>query len=203
MNCEDLRKCLPLYVDNELSAEETRDLRHHLDACPECCRVADSEERFQTLLREHLAEVPAPPGLRERICLCLADEASAREIRPRRASRLPAWGAVAALLLLAGGFVAGRLLAPGGHPDHIVLRGHLVCLACDRAGVPLEVQRRCRETGHSTGLRTEEGRLVAFAPSQVVSALVSDPALRGGRVEAEGAFYPRIATLDPIRVRRL
>lgn len=93
--------------------------------------------------------------------------------------------------------LADRGLSRGGEePLRVHLRGHLVCVQCENAAVPLACQKECVAVGHRTGMKVADGRVLGFVDTDVIAAIVSDPDLRGREVEVEGALYPRITTLE-------
>jgi hypothetical protein len=132
MNCESVTKLIPLYFYGELPPEEEDRLEQHLDTCPACARQAESQRALSAAL-DHREMQPSAALLAE----CRHDLMRAvyrheapvvrtAGLNPRVAS-VPHWGGFAAWLpslgawrmplgasaLLALGFVAARLTAPG------------------------------------------------------------------------------------------
>lgn len=66
MDCPTCEAMVDAYVDGELSAYESADFEHALEACPECRRRLDAARAMRGLLRELPAD-PAPDLLRARI----------------------------------------------------------------------------------------------------------------------------------------
>jgi len=54
------------YLDRELSTEEIREVKQHLDACPPCLQYFRYEEHMRRLVRQACCE-SAPEYLRVRI----------------------------------------------------------------------------------------------------------------------------------------
>lgn len=65
--CEDLFRKLDDYLDRELSAEEARLVREHLETCAQCTAEYRFEESVLTNLKTKLARISAPPDLMDRI----------------------------------------------------------------------------------------------------------------------------------------
>lgn len=94
---------LDRYLDNELTAEETRGLQAHLRECPSC--AADALQRLQLKRAAHFAGKRYAPSadFRRRI-----EQQVAAKARPRRTwFRVPAF-ALAAMVLLVAVVTAGR-----------------------------------------------------------------------------------------------
>jgi mycothiol system anti-sigma-R factor len=76
--CEEVFERLDDYLDRELSVEEMRLVREHLETCAVCA----SEHRFETGvingIRDKLTRIAVPTGLRTRISALLAAEAARR-----------------------------------------------------------------------------------------------------------------------------
>jgi anti-sigma factor RsiW len=91
-------------ADGELTAEQAASVNEHLAECPSCTASALA----QTLLKSSTARAgrrySMPPGLRERLQAQTSQESRQHrpEISPRPAVRfgLPAWAAIAAVLLI-------------------------------------------------------------------------------------------------------
>jgi hypothetical protein len=124
MNCESVAKIIPLYFYGELPPEEEDRLEQHLDACAPCARLAESQRTLFAAIdrREMLPSAALLAECRHDLMRAVyRQEASI----PRRAGfsphRFAAWlpslGAwrmpLGASALLALGFVAARLTAPG------------------------------------------------------------------------------------------
>ncbi|MFQ5894191.1 MAG: anti-sigma factor family protein [Nitrospinota bacterium] len=103
MDCDEARKFLGAYLDDELEVKDALDLRGHLGECEGCRSRYEADRALKETLRERLGGVRVPDLLRARILRELRRE-ERRVLRPRLAL---AWGAVAAALLLV---VGGGLL---------------------------------------------------------------------------------------------
>jgi anti-sigma factor RsiW len=101
LRCEEARRLLTPYVDDEVAAAERQALEQHLGACPPCSSRAAAERtaRRVMLLRGRTLSPRAPDALRRR-CASLAPG-------PRRASAWPGWRR----LSLASGSLAVVVLA--------------------------------------------------------------------------------------------
>jgi anti-sigma factor RsiW len=126
MNCDSVTKLIPLYFYGELPPEEEDRLEQHLDTCAACGREAESQRALSAALDRRATE-PAAALLAE----CRHDlmravyRQGASGVRPSAPAAyargwsawLPSFGAwsmpLGASALLALGFVAARLTAPG------------------------------------------------------------------------------------------
>jgi mycothiol system anti-sigma-R factor len=66
-SCEQVAKLLYQYIDRELSDDEHRRVRQHLDACPPCKHVFRLEEGMLTVIGERCRKVSAPDRLIDRV----------------------------------------------------------------------------------------------------------------------------------------
>jgi mycothiol system anti-sigma-R factor len=67
VDCAGAMERLHEYVDRELTADELRQVRMHLDDCPPCQRHFDFEEHFKLLVHRKACPETAPPALLDRI----------------------------------------------------------------------------------------------------------------------------------------
>jgi anti-sigma factor RsiW len=83
--CESIDTLSMAYVDDELAAEERRELEAHLTECAACRAHVDSERADHSLITRALAAPPAPDMLRARIARSLdaEDKVLVREQRRR------------------------------------------------------------------------------------------------------------------------
>ncbi|MGE0441282.1 MAG: anti-sigma factor [Gemmatimonadales bacterium] len=72
--CEDVFRRLDDYLDRELSAEEMRLVREHLDACAQCASEHRFESRVLADVREKLTRIRAPEGLITRVRNAIHDD---------------------------------------------------------------------------------------------------------------------------------
>jgi len=61
MNCRDIEKNLPAYLEDLLSQEEKGMVREHLASCRKCSKSLEDFKSMDALL-QNLKEVPPPPG---------------------------------------------------------------------------------------------------------------------------------------------
>lgn len=69
MDCAQLIAGLWILLDGEGTAASRRQLRRHLDDCPECLRHYGLEERIKALIARTCSSERVPEGLRERVRL--------------------------------------------------------------------------------------------------------------------------------------
>jgi hypothetical protein len=116
MNCETVIKQVPLFLYGELSFEEEQSFQDHLEACPECRREFEAQQRLHNALSDR--QVEPHPALLAR---CRSDLAAHLQAPALRSKGLRHWwgrivdlrvGALArpvgALALVALGFFAAR-----------------------------------------------------------------------------------------------
>lgn len=73
MNCDDVRHGIYVYLDREFAPPEERDFERHLEGCPSCRALAESEASFLRDFRESLVAPPMPEHLRKQIEVALVD----------------------------------------------------------------------------------------------------------------------------------
>jgi anti-sigma factor (TIGR02949 family) len=124
MDCKEARASIHDFGRRRLGAPRQEAVSRHLDACPSCRRAADAEALLDRLLQERLPRHPAPPELRRRLdalghaarsangaSAAAGGEAAApvgRRHLARRALRIAAPAAAAAVAFAVGGLLAGR-----------------------------------------------------------------------------------------------
>jgi len=172
--CQNIETLAMTFLDDELVAEERRELELHLLDCASCRQRVDTERTEIALIRKALVAPPAPALLKARITRVLdAEDAAAIRRERGRWSRwlLPgsAMAAAAAALLVV--FV-GMSGAPGSRESSDVA----TVVKRQKYGLPLEVQ------GASTGPWLREN----FAP--VEPPQFTEPGIRllGGRLLPNG-----------------
>jgi anti-sigma factor RsiW len=215
------------WLDGEVSDDEERRTRDHLETCEACRLRLEDEGRFNLLLRRGLQRRPAPARLKRRIRYGLAAAGDARG--RRRPASVPVAMAAAVAIALAGilaillpyglgrwapgnldSGAAGPAVAEPGvtarAPRPETVRGHLVCIGCARHHVDLALHRFCRGGGdreHITGLQTHDGTLWHFVENDVVTSLLDRPDLRGREVTLEARLYRDIHYVQVAAVREL
>lgn len=73
LTCEELFRRLDDYLDRELSEDEARLVREHLETCAVCATEYTFEASMLRGVREKLRRIAAPPGLMERISKRIAE----------------------------------------------------------------------------------------------------------------------------------
>ena len=121
MNCEEVRKSLPLFFYGELSFEQEEMVETHLDGC-DACRTEMARLRSMNAIFDDLEIEPTPSLLRDarlRLDTALQQEPSRASVLNRLASyfRLPAMAKpIGALALVALGFFGARVSPTGSLP---------------------------------------------------------------------------------------
>jgi anti-sigma factor RsiW len=182
MNCGEVKEFVQLYMDNELDARATLDVRRHLDGCPACSAMLRAFESQDLMLREAARE-KAPDGgsLRVRILDEIRNQPSRA---PERRRPSPLWSraaaaviiAAAALLLLFWGTGPGinekaYAAAASDHAAHCTLEN--LATSVSNAG---EIDRLVALYGHLK--RTPDFSLLGFVePRAKVCSLDGVPVL--------------------------
>jgi len=73
MNCRDIEKNLPAYLEDLLSQEEKGMVREHLASCRKCSKSLEDFKSMDALL-QNLKEVPPPPWLKQKILAQVREE---------------------------------------------------------------------------------------------------------------------------------
>jgi len=66
-NCKEAVKRLNQYLDRELSDDEQRIVRQHLEHCPPCLDLFRFEENVLTFIGERCRQTMAPSSLRVKV----------------------------------------------------------------------------------------------------------------------------------------
>ncbi len=113
--CESIDTLSMAYLDDELAAEERRELELHLTECPSCRVHVDGERSDHELLARALAAPAAPDLLRSRVARALdaEDAAVARADRRRWTQWLLPGSAIMAAAAAIAVFVAVKPASPG------------------------------------------------------------------------------------------
>ncbi len=104
--CDSIDTLSMAYLDDELAAEELRDLELHLRDCAACRAHVDAERDAIAELRRRLAPPPAPDLLRRRLMVALDAEDAQTARAPRTSWILPGAASVAAVAALVLFFVS-------------------------------------------------------------------------------------------------
>lgn len=67
LNCDEVTNRLYQYLDRELSEEELREVRLHLDLCPPCQERFEFEENILRLVGRCGRKLSAPPSLVDKV----------------------------------------------------------------------------------------------------------------------------------------
>lgn len=94
MTCDEVRRSIPLFLDDELDAEYGLELEEHLNQCQACRNELEREGRLRLTLRRAAQSIVAPASLRRRV-----QESIEREQR-HQSRWSKAWPAAAAAAVL-------------------------------------------------------------------------------------------------------
>ncbi|MBN1163184.1 MAG: zf-HC2 domain-containing protein, partial [Candidatus Krumholzibacteriota bacterium] len=71
MNCAEIERLLPLYIEGDLPSGQEELVRAHLDDCAECRRSHQWFLSLESSLRGIKRELPAPDKVADGVCLRL------------------------------------------------------------------------------------------------------------------------------------
>ncbi|HET9754428.1 MAG TPA: zf-HC2 domain-containing protein, partial [Myxococcales bacterium] len=100
MSCNDTRRLLDAWVDNELDLRGALEVEAHLGSCADCAAQERSLRELQNFARANLTRHPMPAGLEARLHAALRSEAGATAPKagataPKAGSAAPKVGATA------------------------------------------------------------------------------------------------------------
>lgn len=113
MKCEEAEVLVSLSIDGELDALSRKRLNEHLDACPECRRQHEYEDRFRIMLAERVRRVRAPERLKSRIRTAIRETPASSSRWQRIAwfiDRRPRYWAAVAMAAMLLAVVSGAAL---------------------------------------------------------------------------------------------
>ncbi len=96
MDCQEVRKFIQIYLDDEFDESDRRDLEEHLAGCPECRARADYERRFRQAIKARIPRPSTTEEFRQRLVRTMADQPE-----PRSLTRHLMWGSIPAVAALA------------------------------------------------------------------------------------------------------
>lgn len=74
MNCDEIRKLLPAYLEDTLTPEEKKSVESHLTSCALCSRSREDLKKVDNLLKG-LGDVEPPPFFQQRVMARVREEA--------------------------------------------------------------------------------------------------------------------------------
>jgi anti-sigma factor RsiW len=192
--CQSIDTLSMAYLDDELAAEERRELELHLLDCASCRHHVDAERADLELVRKALVPPPAPALLKARIARALdaEDAAAARSVRRRWSQWLlpgsAMMAAAAAILVFVG------VGTPSSRQDSATALGDVA--KQQTHSLPLEVQ------GASTGPWLRD-HFAPVEPPQFAEpgiALLGARLLPNGIANHDAALLQYLVAIGPNRV---
>ena len=140
--CESIDTLAMAFLDDELVAEERRELELHLLNCTSCRQHVDGERADLSLIRKALVAPPAPDVVKARIALALDEEdrAATRSKRLQWTRYILPGGAIAAAAAAIVAFVAIRPASTTESRGAATVAQEVV--RQQRRALPLEVEGR-------------------------------------------------------------
>ncbi len=189
INCGQMEELLPDYLQQSLGTEQEEGVELHLRSCAECRDLVAMWNRLGLLPAEK-----AGAHLRDRFGAMLHAYQEAREEIPRKVARpnrvvpflaRPAWQmwvavAACALMLVGGGFLAGRGFGPGQPESHsageevATLRRELADMR-QLMVLSMMQQQSASDRMQAISYTTQQGQLDPRVMEALVGALRFDP----------------------------
>ena len=111
-------------------------------------------------------------------------------------------GALTMIAVLSFASPAQEKARAADEPRQEALRGRVVCLTEEfqrRYGVAPECERR----GHVYGLKTADGKLYPFLPTDTAAAVYDDPRFRERELQVLARIFPQAPYLEVIKLQSL
>ena len=108
MNCEQMTLLMSAWLDGELSEVEERQMKEHLEQCPECRELMEQLQALHTSFSD-LEEIPAPEGFADSVMERIARESKPKVVPLFKRPQIRALGALAACAALFVGFGSIRM----------------------------------------------------------------------------------------------
>jgi hypothetical protein len=109
--------------------------------------------------------------------------------------------AAAALLSTGAIAVRGREQnKTGSSPRDAVLRGRVVCIA-EQLQERFQVAADCDRRGHVYAVKTTDGELYTFLPTDAAAAIYLDPRYRERELQVTARLFPDLRMIEVIRLQ--
>jgi len=67
MGCEDVKRVIYFFLDGQLGDRKQRDIKQHLNLCPECEARTNMHKRLREFVRRRLSSVSASERFKQRL----------------------------------------------------------------------------------------------------------------------------------------
>ncbi len=199
--CDKIQAQLSAYLDQEIAAEQVREIAAHLATCPPCAAAASAEKAIKTLVHERARAYGAPPRLQARIRHALAQAQPSAGFWPlvRELFALhpaPAFAALTAIVIATsaltylGENATDGLSDPTAYVAHAQLEGNMICADCQ---LMMVTQTPCVHdaASHRLVLKCADGKLWSIVQSPQGRELLQ-AAEAARRVQTEGYLFPHV-----------
>lgn len=173
MNCTDARRHLDPFQDNELEVAANLEVLKHLNLCPTCAEIFETERRLREAMKASIASERASENLRRRIHEAIS--------RPRARRWIPSLASLAAALMVgtialvlwnpfsASGRVEAAVLADTAAAYHSVLPADAVDVSgADDSKAMVSLENWFRERGVCACLHDLKAAGYAFGAVGIV-----------------------------------
>ena len=103
MNCEQMTLLMSAWLDGELSEQEEKQMKEHLEQCPDCRALMEQLQTLHTSFTD-LEEIPAPEGFADSVMERIARESKPKVVPLFKRPQMRALSALAACAVLFVGF---------------------------------------------------------------------------------------------------
>lgn len=116
------------------------------------------------------------------------------------------WLTQVAWLLLVGALplmvTAQEKPKAAGGSQSVRLRGRVLCLAEEFQRL-YQTMPDCEHRGHSYGLKTDDGKLYSFLPTDSAAAIYDDQRIRERELQVTARLFPNTAVIEVIKLQSL
>ena len=107
-----------------------------------------------------------------------------------------------ALLLVALPLIAAAQEKPKANDEtqKVVLCGHVVCLTEELAQL-YKIKPDCEQRGHAYGLKTNDGKLYSFLPTDSAAAIYEDQRVRERELQVTARLFPQASFIEVIKLQ--
>jgi hypothetical protein len=84
--------------------------------------------------------------------------------------------------------------------QNVTLRGRVVCLT-EELAQPFQVTPDCELRGHNYSLKTADGKLYQFLPTDTAAAIYDDAQFRERQLQVTARLFPRTSFIEVIKLQ--
>jgi len=197
-SCGQIEQLITGLIDNELTDEDQKKVKHHLEECDSCVSAYESQNLLKKQLQTHYYAEKAPAHLRARIRRDITNtltwpgffESLAKVFATYKVKSAIATVALALFIAVPYGqqFFENSSESAKSQMQHVTLEGQALCVDCEvikTAGhIPVHTD------DHHLGLRDGSGRIWNIINTSEGKKLVHDFSLINKSIKIEGYALP-------------